>query len=143
MTVNTLTMGPGTLTIGDVGSLKSFQSQITNCRLVPNVDNGDPINVLSGESVPGDRDENWTLAGTIVQDFGAGAAGVDSLVEWLFTNRGATMPFQFVPNTAIGRQISGDLTVEAVEIGGDVKTKPTSDFEFQVSGDPVLEAAGA
>lgn len=141
MAVNTLTMGPGSLTIGDVGDLQAFQSQITNARLVPNVDQGDALNVLSGESVPGDRDESWTLAGTIVQDLGAGIAGADSLVEWLFVNRGTTLPFIFVPNTAAGRQVSGSLTVEAVEIGGDVKSKPTSDFEFQVSGDPVIEAA--
>lgn len=141
MTVNTLTMGPGTLTIGDLGSEKAFSSQVTNVRLVPSVDNGDPINVLSGESVPGDRDETWTLAGTLVQDLGAGVAGADSLVEWLFNQRGTTLPFVFVPNTSRGRQFSGDLTVEAVEVGGDAKTKPTSDFEFVISGDPVLEAA--
>lgn len=141
MPVNVMTMGPGTLTIGDVGSVKSFSSQVTNTRLVPSVDNGDPINVLSGESVPGDRDESWTLAGTLVQDIGAGVAGADSLVEWLFTNRGTTQPFTFVPNTAAGREFTGVVTVEAVEMGGDAKTKPTSDFEWALSGDPVLAAA--
>lgn len=141
MTVNTLTMGPGTLTIGDVGSVKSFSSQVTNVRLTPSVDVGDPLNVLSGESVPGDRDETWVLAGTLVQDLGAGVAGADSLVEWLFTNAGNLEPFTFVPSTAKGRQFSGELTVEAVEVGGDVKTKPTSDFEFAVNGRPTLEAA--
>lgn len=141
MTVNTLTMGPGTLVLGDVGDTQAFSSQVTNVRLVPSVDNGDPLNVLSGESVPGDRDESWTLAGTLVQDIGAGIAGADSLVEWLFTNRGTEVPFTFVPNTARGRQFSGTLTIEAVEMGGDAKTKPTSDFEWALSGDPVLEAA--
>lgn len=141
MTVNTMTMGPGTLTLGDVGDVKSLSSQVTNVRITPNVDTGDPINVLSGESVPGDRDETWTLAGTLVQDLGAGVAGADSIVEWLFTNAGETMPFTFVPSTAKGRQITGDVTVEAVEIGGDVKSKPTSDFEWQVSGRPAIAAA--
>lgn len=135
MTVTAMTMGPGTLTLGDAGSPTSLSSQVTNCRVTPNVDTGDPINVLSGESVPGDRDETWVLAGTIVQDLGA----VDGVAEWLFANRGTTVPFVFVPNTAAGKQFSGDVTVEMIEIGGDTKTKPTSDFEWQISGDPDLD----
>lgn len=141
MTVNTYTMGPGTLTVGDVGDVMAFSSQVTNVRVTPSVDTGDPINVLSGESVPGDRDETWVLAGTLVQDLGAGVGGADSLVEWLHTNAGTTFPFTFIPSTAKGRQITGDVTVEAVEIGGDVKTKPTSDFEWAISGRPAIAAA--
>lgn len=134
MTVNTYTMGPGTLTVGDVGDVQAFSSQVTNVRVTPSVDTGDPINVLSGESVPGDRDETWTLAGTLVQDLGS----VDGCVEWLFTNAGTSFPFTFIPSTAKGKQITGTVTVEAVEIGGDVKTKPTSDFEWAISGRPLL-----
>lgn len=134
MAVDTLTMGPGTLVLGEVGSVKALSSQVTNARVVPSVDNGDAINVLSGESVPGDRTETWTLEGTLVQDFGT----LDGVVEWLFTNRGTAVPFTFVPNTAAGREVTGTVTVEAVQIGGDAKTKPTSDFSFLLSGDPVI-----
>lgn len=136
MPVTTLTMGPGVLTIGDVGTLKAFQSQVTNVRLTPSVDRGDPLNVLSGESVPGDRDESWTLAGTLVQDFG------DDVGVWqfCFDNRGDQLPFVFVPNNVDARQATGTLTVEAVELGGDAKAKPTSDFEFQLVGDPLIAA---
>lgn len=139
MAVQTITMGPGTLVLGEAGTSKAMESQITNARCTPNVDRGDALNVLSGESVPGDRTETWTLAGTIVQDFGE-AAGVWA---FCFTHRGETLPFVFVPNTAAGRQISGDVTVEALEVGGDTKTKPTADFEWQISGDPVPEAVPA
>lgn len=139
MAVNTLTMGPGTLILGEVGSTKAFSSQVTNARIVPSVDTGDPLNVLSGESVPGDRDESFTLAGTLVQDFGA----ADGTTEWTYTNRGVSMPFVFVPNTAAGRQVSGTVVVEAVEIGGDARSKPTSDFEWTLVGAPVLEAIPA
>lgn len=136
MPVQTITMGPGSLVLGEVGTSKALEAQVTNARCVPNVDRGDALNVLSGESVPGDRDETWTLAGTLVQDFGE-VAGV---WQWLFDNRGTTVPFVFVPNTAAGRQISGDVTVEAIEAGGDVKSKPTSDFEWPISGAPVPAA---
>ena len=134
MSVNTMTMGPGTLTIGDTGSPTEFAAQLTNVRVTPSVNTGDPINVLSGDQVAGDRTESYALAGTLVQDLGA-ATG---LSEFTWTNKGTTMPFVFVPNTAAGKQISGDVTVEATEIGGDVKTKPTVDFEWQIVGVPAI-----
>lgn len=134
MPVRTMKMGPGTLTIGDVAALTQFESQLSNCRVVPNVDRGDPIHVLSGEEAPGDRTERWTLAGTLVQDFGS----TESKQEWLFTHRGEEHPFVFTPSTAAGRQVRGEVTVEAVEIGGDANTKPTADFEFQLVGMPTI-----
>lgn len=136
MTVNVLNMGPGSLVLGDVGSPKSFSSQVTNCRITPSVDKGDPINVLSGEQVQGDRDESFVLAGTFVQDFGT----LNGLSEWTWDNRGDDLAFVFIPNTAAGRQISGTVTVEATEIGGDVKTKPSTDFEWTLVGAPTLGA---
>lgn len=137
MPVQTMTMGPGTLSLGEAGSLQQLESQLTNCRVSPSVDTGDPINVLSGEQAPGDRTESFTLAGTLVQDFG----NVESVTEWTWQNRGQQVPFTFTPNTAKGRSITGTVTVEAVEIGGDVKTKPTSDFEWTIIGAPDLGAA--
>ena len=136
MAVNVLTVGPGTLTIGADANLKNFESQTTSCRLVPNVENDDPINVLSGEQVAGDRTESFTLEGAFLQDFGS----TGSLTEWLFEHRGETHPFKFIPNTTKARQITGSLVVEAIEIGGDARAKPTSDFGFQVIGEPVIGA---
>lgn len=138
MTVNTITVGPGTLTVGEVGTLATLSSQVTACRVVPDVENEDPINVLSGEQAPGDRSESWTLAGTLLQDLGA----VDSTTEFLFENRGTQLPFVFSPSTAAGKQITGEVVVEAIEMGGDAKTKPTSDFEWQIVGEPTIAAAG-
>jgi hypothetical protein len=134
MATDTYTLGPGTLTIGETTGLKTFSGQVTNCRLVPNVDRGDAINVLDGGSVAGDRSETFTLEGTMLQDFG----GTNSLTEWLYTNSGTQQPFTFTPNTARGKKLDGQLVIEATEIGGDVKTKPTADFEFEVIGKPVI-----
>lgn len=135
MTVEYITVGPGTLEIGATGTSLDFSSQCTSCKLTPSVDNGDPINVLSGEQVAGDRSESFTLDGTFLQDLGA-----TGTTEWLFAHRGETMPFVYVPSTAAGRQIDGELVVEAVDIGGDVKTKPTSDFSFILVGAPTIGA---
>lgn len=134
MAVNTITVGAGSLTIGATTALVNFSGQVTACRLVPSVDQGDNIAVLSGESVAGDRTESWTLEGTVLQDFGT-ASGT---TEKLFTMRGQTHVFEFIPNTAKGKKITGSLVVEAIEIGGDVNTKPTSDFTFTIVGAPVI-----
>lgn len=134
MTVETITVGPGVLNLGAPASVRAFASQCTKCTLTPKVDTSDPINVLSGEQVAGDRTESWTLDGTILQDLGA----VTSLVEWLFTNRGTTVDFEYTPASAKTRGVRGQVQIEAVPIGGDVKTKPTSDFSFQLVGEPEL-----
>lgn len=134
MAVNTVTVGAGQLTIGADTALINFSSQITTATLVPDVDQDDPIKVLSGESVAGDRTESFTLEGTMLQDLGA----TESTTEWLFEHRGETHAFEYVPNTTKGRKITGSLVVEAIEIGGDVGTKPTSDFEFTLIGEPVI-----
>lgn len=136
MAVNTITVGAGSLTIGASTDLTVFSGQVTACRLVPSVDQGDAINVLSGETVAGDRTESFTLEGTLLQDLGA----TESTTEWLYENRGETHVFEFVPSTAKGRKITGSLVVEAIEIGGDVSTKPTSDFSFTVVGAPAIGA---
>lgn len=144
MTVKYITVGPGTLTIGSDDDLTDFSAQATSCKLTPAVDNGDPINVLSGEQVPGDRAESFTLDGTFLQDLQATGTGT---TDWLFEHRGETQDFVFVPQSAAGRQVSGQLVVEAIDIGGDAKTKPTSDFSFIVLNpvlgdvDPALFAA--
>ena len=138
-TVDYYTVSPGTLTIGATTDLTDFSSQVTSCKLTPAVDNGDPINVLSGEQVPGDRTESFTLDGTFLQDFGKKSGGTaSSKTEWLFTHRGQSMPFVFIPTTSRARTIAGTLVVEAIDIGGDVQTKPTSDFSFLIIGAPVL-----
>ncbi len=138
MTVNTITVGPGTLTLGVEGTLATLSSQVTACRVVPTVDNEDPIDVLSGEQAPGDRSESWALTGTLLQDLGA----TDSTTEFLFEHRGEQMPFEYVPATAAGKTITGEVTVEAIDMGGDAKTKPTSDFEWQLVGFPAIAAIG-
>lgn len=134
MAVKTITVGPGALTIGSDLNITNFESQVTGARLVPNVDTEDSINVLSGEQVAGDRSESFTLEGTLLQDFGA----TGSTTEWLYNHRGEEHPFSFTPSTAAGKKITGNLVVEAIEIGGDARTKPTSDFEFVVVGAPTI-----
>ena len=137
MTVHAHAVGPGTLTIGNDAALTNFSSQCRAAKLVPSVDKGEPIDVLSGEQAPGDRTETHALQVTLQQDFGVD----DSTTEWLWEHRGEVHDFVYVPNAQLGRRITGQLTVEPVEIGGDVKTKPTSEVTFDLVGDPVFDNA--
>ena len=134
MPVKAPSVGPGRLTIGSAGALQNFSSQIRGARLVPNVTKGDPIDVLSGEQAPGDRTEAHTLVVNLQSDFGYAA----SLTEWLWEHRGEQQPFEYVPNNTLARGITGQLVVEPIEVGGDVKTKPAVEVTFDVIGDPVF-----
>lgn len=137
MAVNTYTVGAGTFTIGAAGALTNLSSQVTSVKLVPSAETADSIFVLSGESVAGDYSETYTIEGTMLQDFGTAA----SKTEWLYNHSGETHVFEFDPATAGAMKITGSLVVTAIEIGGDVKTKPTSDFTFQCVGKPTIVAA--
>lgn len=132
MPVKTPTVGPGSLTIGAAAGLTNFSSQMRAAKLVPNVTKGDPIDVLSGEQAPGDRTEENTLVCTLQSDFGY----TGSNVEWLWEHRGEQHPFEYVPNSTLERKISGVITVEPIEIGGDVKSKPSAEVTFDLIGDP-------
>ncbi len=137
MTVYAPTVGPGTLTIGSDAALTNFSSQCRGAKLVPSVGKGEPIDVLSGEQAPGDRTETNTLVVTLQSDFGH----TNSKTEWLWEHRGEVHDFVYIPNGQLGRRITGQLTVEPIEIGGDVKTKPSAEVTFDLVGDPVFDDA--
>ncbi|WP_396190135.1 hypothetical protein [Flavobacterium sp.] len=135
MTVNTVSIGPGSLTIGSDLLLTNFSSQVLSGKIVPNITKGDPINALSGDTASGDREETFTLVVKLQADFGL----TGSRDEWLWEHRGEEHDFVFIPNSSVGRRITGVLTVEPIEIGGDVKTKPSHEVTFDLSGAPVFD----
>lgn len=137
MTVNITRLGPGVLTFGESDSLSTWSSQVTKCSVVPEVKTDDPVPVLSGESAPGERTEAFTIKGTILQDLGAAT----SISEWTWEHRGETMAFKFVPNSAKGKAVLGECTIEATEIGGEVSANATAEFEFPCTSAPTIEDA--
>ena len=74
-------------------------------------------------------------------DVGQVGVGGTSISEWTYTNRGQTFPFEFVPANSGDKKITGELTVEATDIGGDVGKRATSSFEFVCNGAPAITAA--
>lgn len=133
MTIKAQTMGPGTFSIGAVGSPLDLTAQVTKCAIVPKASAEDPTPTLSGESLAGERTYAWTVSATVIQDLTE--AG---MFDYTWSHKGQQVPFEFVPSTAAGRTVSGIVTVDPIQLGGDVKKKNTSDLEWEIVGDPVL-----
>ena len=72
-TVKRTILGPGRLTLDPQGSLTQEMShQVRSVELVPSVKTSDPVKVLDGQVVAGQRTETWALKGKILPDFGGG-----------------------------------------------------------------------
>lgn len=133
----TYKVGPGLLTIGPVGvGQLDMTFQITGARVRPSVQADDDVPVLSGGKLTGDRNYSWTLAATAFQDLAVG-----KIVDYSWANKGTTQPFSYTPSVAGARKITGVVKIDPIEAGGDAKTRPTSEFEWELVGDPVLAAA--
>jgi hypothetical protein len=103
-----------------------------------NIDTLDAVPMLCGDDLPSEENVSltWKLTGTILQDLAA--AGV---VDYSWTNAGDEVAFSFVPNTAGARGVTGVVRLAPIAVGGDVKTRPSSDIEWSIIGTPVLGAA--
>ena len=123
----------GTLTLDAL----PFASQATNVRLTPSVDEqGDPIETLSGDQKGADEITTWALTVEAVQDFD----DVDGFVKFCFDNAGQAVPFSWQAS-ATSPTWTGSLTVRAVEFGGPVNTRNTTEAEFPVIGTPTWTPA--
>ncbi|WP_349866846.1 hypothetical protein [Leifsonia sp. WHRI 6310E] len=132
MTSKSRALGPGHMKIGETGTAREFASQLTKAALNTNTKSDDPVDVLSGGQVAGEDTYTHTLTGTLLQDY-----DLDSLELYCFDNRGRELPFVFIPSTEGEVQWSGTVKIRPVSrVGGDVKKKNDTDFEFAIIGDP-------
>lgn len=132
MAVKAHRLGPGSLRFGETGMATEFSSQTTNMKLSPSLEEEDTIPVLSGEELEGDDTVEWVVAGSLLQSFDK--AG---LIHWCYENRLKVVPFEFIPNNEESDYgWRGRAKVVPLEVGGDVKTKNTTDFEFRCIGEP-------
>src|SRR4051812_10755666 len=138
MTITESRLKTGVLTFGATPTPVDFSCQPTNVRLTPSYeDDGDDTETLCGDTIPAGKKETWVLAGTSIQDLD----DPDGFISYCFTNRMKTVPFSWEPNTTGAPTYSGDVVIVALEIGGDVNTRLTTDFEFDVSGDLTVTPA--
>lgn len=126
-------VGPGTLVFGGVGSEEEFEAQVTSAIVEWDIDSEDDEYVLSGDVVPGDDTFTAKISGSLFQDIKA-----SGITTWSWTHKGEVVPFVFIPNTVADRQVSGECKVVPLSVGGDVKKKAKSDFEFACVGEPDL-----
>ena len=132
-------LGPGTLTVGATGSLLEFGSLCSKVTLEPKVDDGETITVLDGGELS-DSDVAWSLKGEFYQDYENGMASLIVKVNQA-AEAGTQLPFEFRPRNDYALKITGTLTVAPVAIGGDVKKRNTTEFEFKLVGKPTYATA--
>ena len=136
MPVAAQTMGPGVFTIGSVGTPLDLTAQVTSLKVTPSTESGDSVPTLSGETLDAEETTSWALSGSMIQDLTE-----DGMYDYTWNNAGDVVPFTFTPSTAAGRDITGNVKVRPLEVGGDVKVKNTVDFEWPIIGTPVLSAS--
>lgn len=133
MPIKTTKLGPGVLTIGEVASVLDMTAQVTACRIVWSVDKEDNVPVLSGEELEGEADYTAQLTATVLQELSD-----DGIIERTWELAGQVVPFTFTPNSAEGKSVTGNVRVDPIDLGGDVKKKNTSDLEWDCVGKPIL-----
>jgi len=124
----------GTLTLGGTAGVggTEFACQATNVRLTPSHDeSGDEVETLCGDKLPPDVKTTWSLAGTSIQDFDDPAG----FIKFSIDNNLADTEFSWQPNAG-DTTVAGTVQVRALEVGGDVNARITTDFEWPVQGDP-------
>lgn len=128
--------GPGTFKLGTAPGT-DFSCSVQKMGVNPEKDEGDPIKLLCGDSIPGSISYSFSLAGTILQDIGA-ASG---LAQFCWNNMGVSVPFTYTPSTTATTAISGSVILDPVALGtsdGEVGDVLVSDVEFAIVGTPVV-----
>lgn len=117
MPIKTLDLGPGSLTIG--AAPLQIAAQVTSCRVdtSENVASSEAVPVLSGEEREGSDRVTFThaLVANLFQDLDA--AGI---VHYSFLHAGEWQPVVFIPSTADGGKVEGQVSIVPITIGGDI-----------------------
>lgn len=129
-----LTLGPGTLVLGSVGTQLDMSCQLTEINISAEGDSEDAEAVLCGDMIAGARTYAWTVAGALFQDIAE-----DGVIDFTWKNAGVEMPFKFVPDATGTAAVTGRVTVDPLNLGGTVKQKNKSEFEWSAVGTPVFD----
>jgi len=123
----------GSLKLGTAPGTE-FGCQETNVRITPeHNESGDPTETLCGDVLTAATTVTWTLNGTAIQDWDA--PGGVSIVQYSWAHDGETVPFTWKPNAG-ATTFTGNVTIRALELGGDVNTRITTDFAWPLAGKP-------
>jgi len=129
----------GILTLGTTPTTIDFSCQVINVRINSAYDDeGDAQETLCGEVLtPSRKRAGRSLAGTVIQDWTAAT----SIIKFLWEHDLEVMEFSFTPNE-LADTVTGtvQLEVPSESYGGDVNTRLTSDFEWQMKSEPLFTA---
>ena len=125
----------GSLLLGDPAV--EYGTQPTNVRISPDTADGggssdDDIEVLVGEiSAGGGSAESLTakLNLTAIQDW----ANATGLIAFAWKNNGLIQPFTWKPNATAANDWTGKVQVQAIETGGEVNKRLTTDIEWKIT----------
>ena len=127
-------LGPGTLIIGATTATLDLSCQLSAAKVEWDKDKEDDTPVLCGESIAGGVEYTAKLTGTVLVDL-----STDGMIDFTWTHKGEQHPFVFVPNDAAAKQVSGELIVDPLDVGGDeVKKNMSVDFEWDCVGEPAF-----
>lgn len=125
MSVHSHRLGPGSIKFGSTGSEQEFAVSCREVALEPETDEGDMVPVLSGDEYSDGDDDSYNLTGVMLQAYDTSA-----FLVWAHDNHGTETPFRFRPDNDKALTATGTVKVRRVRIGGEVKTRNESDFEF-------------
>lgn len=127
--------GPGTLTIGVTGAVHELHLRAKSAVLEPSSEIvSEKTDVISGDVIPEEEAYSATLKATIYIDLDA--AG---FTHYCYTNKGAIVPFEYVPNIAGDLRFVGQIKIVPHSVGGDANTAMTTDVEFACVEFPDVE----
>ena len=119
---------------GTAGTGTVFACQATSVKVTPSYDDdGDAVETLCGDTIPQGKKEKWTLNGTSIQDFD----DPEGFLAYCYENSLTTVAFEWTPNDVTALTWSGEVVIRALEEGGDVNARLTTDWEFDISGRPL------
>lgn len=136
MPIKSYKIDEGTLQLGEALTAIDATAQVEEGRISWSEDVEDSRPTLSGEELAGEARYSATLSLKLIQDLTD-----NGLVDFTWDHKGEIVPFEFTPATATGRTITGNVRISPMDVGGPVRTRPSSDVEWTCIGDPVLGAS--
>lgn len=127
----------GTLEFGASTEKQDVSSQLTSATVTPTAtDSGDAVEVLSGDLLGAETTTAYVLKMTVIQDW----TDDTGVVAYSWDHDLEEVAFTWKPAGATGPTLTGTVQVRAIELGGEVNTRLTSDVEWPVIGVPVRTA---
>lgn len=135
---NTYMHTDGILLIGETGSEVDYACQVTTINVEPTTDTEDDTPVLCGDVEPGAATYSATLNATVFQDLPL--TSPEGLTRFSWDHKGDKVAVRYFPNaqTMDGTAVEGTVVVQPMTVGGDLRTKPTSDIAWPFVGFPTI-----